>query len=414
MYVAGAITTPPPPPPPPPPPLANIAIEKRIFASSVLSSEYFAGRANDGIIPPDGSRSSTFISANVTGQWLAVDFGELVTVSSITLYLRRDCCGNELVNPEFRLGGFDVSTRPVLFTYNFLLSQTPTGPGTTGGLISFLVVNGPSGSSSRTTGRILTVRNGNINTTSSMNLAVAELQVYGTPAACTLQVMYGAGYGIDSAALSTSSQPDEGACCQACYSSATCLYWDYVRSSSTCRLKGDQGDIIPPGQSIPGFYQDGDRVAGAKRGVCTYDMSSTTQSWPDPNAIVVWSGPNAFGSGWNRPSQYWLTYFYKIYTTSEPVVNATFHLRADDSGVLFVNGRGLPPPNTGFLYTSINLVAGANMLALRVYNGQSELLTAAAPTASTITIYTPVISSAIRRSITSTTNFIIIATVATA
>lgn len=82
--------------------------------------------------------------------------------------------------------------------------------------------------------------------------------------ACTLQILYGAGYGDDALSLSTSTQPDEGACCAACYSNPNCLYWDYIRSSTTCRLKGDQG--VNAGVPYPGFYYDERRVAGGKRG----------------------------------------------------------------------------------------------------------------------------------------------------
>lgn len=86
-------------------------------------------------------------------------------------------------------------------------------------------------------------------------------------AACTLQILYGAGYGNDSLALSNTMVPDEGACCTACYSNPNCLYWDFVRSTRTCRLKGDQGRAIPLGYfTDPGFYYDETRVAGGKRG----------------------------------------------------------------------------------------------------------------------------------------------------
>ncbi len=60
---------------------------------------------------------------------------------------------------------------------------------------------------------------------------------------------------------------NEGACCQACYTTSACLYWDYDLKSGICRLKPDQGGAIPPGQIIPGFWRDPDRVVGAKRGM---------------------------------------------------------------------------------------------------------------------------------------------------
>ncbi|GLC61560.1 hypothetical protein PLESTB_001769700 [Pleodorina starrii] len=84
--------------------------------------------------------------------------------------------------------------------------------------------------------------------------------------ACTVQLQYGARYGNDSAVLATSTEPDEGACCQACYVSSTCVYWDWERSTGICRLKPNQGGSIPEGQLIPGFWRDPTRVAGAKQG----------------------------------------------------------------------------------------------------------------------------------------------------
>ncbi|EFJ40736.1 hypothetical protein VOLCADRAFT_99431 [Volvox carteri f. nagariensis] len=245
------------PPPPPPPPFNNIAIGKTVYGSTQFSSQYAPVNAIDGIIPPAGSNSSTFISGIGKGEWLVIDFGEAMTISSIALYHRRDCCGHEVVNAEFSLGGVAIiPSDPTNYFYNYRLDNASSGPGTTGGVI-LLNLNPPR------TGRTLLVRNHNFNLTP---IAIAELQVYGMPAACTLQVLYGAGYGFDSSTLSTSDQPDEAACCQACYSSPTCRYWDYVRSSRVCRLKTDQGQS---GQLIPGFfYPHQDRVAGAKRGMC--------------------------------------------------------------------------------------------------------------------------------------------------
>ncbi|GLC59997.1 hypothetical protein PLESTB_001562100 [Pleodorina starrii] len=90
-----------------------------------------------------------------------------------------------------------------------------------------------------------------------------------------MHLQYGAAYGDDSAALlATSTQPDESACCQACYVRSTCLYWDWERSTRTCRLKGDQGRSIPAGQLIPGFWRNSDRVAGGKRGECVAKPAS--------------------------------------------------------------------------------------------------------------------------------------------
>ncbi|EFJ46737.1 hypothetical protein VOLCADRAFT_92832 [Volvox carteri f. nagariensis] len=188
------------------------------------------------------------------------------------------------------------------------------------------------------------------------------------------RVMYGAGYGIDSAALSTSSQPDEAACCQACYTSAPCLYWDYVRSTGTCRLKGDQGPTLPPGQSIPGFYRDTDRVAGAKRGASAYANTNVMFS-ADPNAITIWSHPYAFVvSLMSQDKLDWYTYFYRSFYTSEAITGATFRLNAAPAGTLYLNGRQLLPGNS-YLKTasiSISLAAGINLLVIRTYKGPND------------------------------------------
>ncbi|EFJ40733.1 hypothetical protein VOLCADRAFT_99426 [Volvox carteri f. nagariensis] len=164
------------PPPPPPPPFTNIAIGKTIYASSQFSSQYAPVNAIDGIIPSAGSNSSTFISANGTGEWLVIDFGEAMTISSIALYHRRDCCGQELVNAEFRLGGAAVLLSDASnYFYNYRLDNASSGPGTTGGVI-LLNLNPPR------TGRTLLVRNSNVNPSPYVRLAMAELQVYGMPA----------------------------------------------------------------------------------------------------------------------------------------------------------------------------------------------------------------------------------------
>ncbi|EFJ47367.1 hypothetical protein VOLCADRAFT_92173 [Volvox carteri f. nagariensis] len=182
------------PPRPPGTSIHNIAIGRNAYASSELSIDYTAANAVDGIVPPIGGNSSTFISANATGQWLCIDFGVLVTISSIILYIRRDCCGSELANAEIRFGGapvypWDSSN----MEENYLLDNMPAGAAsTTGGIIPFLA-DPPR------TGRYLTVQNKNVNTmmSSAVHLAVAELQVYGTIAgdSATLSASDGGGGG---------------------------------------------------------------------------------------------------------------------------------------------------------------------------------------------------------------------------
>jgi hypothetical protein len=99
-------------------------------------------------------------------------------------------------------------------------------------------------------------------------------------AACIL-IQSGAGYGEDGAAFSVSQTADSGACCQACYTNASCLYWDFQVSTRTCRLKGNQAGAIPAGWQIPGFWPNADRVAGAKRGTCAW-LQTKRKHWLEP------------------------------------------------------------------------------------------------------------------------------------
>ena len=71
---------PPPPPPPPPPSGSNLALGKATTASSVYSSTYTAGKANDG------SASTRWASAEGRdGEWWQVDLGSAQTVASVNI-----------------------------------------------------------------------------------------------------------------------------------------------------------------------------------------------------------------------------------------------------------------------------------------------------------------------------------------
>ncbi|GIL48057.1 hypothetical protein Vafri_4757 [Volvox africanus] len=338
-----------PPPPPPPPPLSNLALGRRIFASSQLnsSSMYAPANANDGIV---SNGSNVFVSAYQSFQWLCIDFAELVTVSEVVLYIPRM---DQALDLRFRFGGAVISTTDSQFLFNQIINGFRANSTPASGVVT--VRNNPP-----VTGRFLSVGFGEV-----IGSQVAEVQVYGTPAACTIQLLYGAAYGDDTGALSTTTLPDEGACCQACYMEPRCLYWDYQLSTDMCRLKGDQGAAIPEGQSIPGFWPNADRVAGAKRGVSTYNYIGFMLE--DQGAIMIWSTPNALIA---RQTAVWNTYFYRSFFTSEPVLNATLLLSTNDHGTVFLNGQQLSPTSTKENTTriAINLKAGLNLLAIRVFN----------------------------------------------
>ncbi|EFJ40735.1 hypothetical protein VOLCADRAFT_99428 [Volvox carteri f. nagariensis] len=88
----------------------------------------------------------------------------------------------------------------------------------------------------------------------------------------------------------------------------------------------------------------------------------------DPNVIVIWSYPYAYCTGGTCPPDYECKYFYKSYYTPDPVTNATFHLRADDNGTLFVNNLLKAPSFGALTFISVDLLAGQNILALEACN----------------------------------------------
>ncbi|GIM16650.1 hypothetical protein Vretimale_19257, partial [Volvox reticuliferus] len=238
------------------PPHTNVAVGKTAYASSVFGTSYGPENAIDGTIPSLGSNSSTFISGNSSEHWLSIDFGEQMTVSQVTLYNRMDCCGEQLYNAEFRLGGAAVFTNNSdQLPYNDLI-HTMTGAsigGTTGGTVTFSL-NPPS------TGRFLTVKNG-AGSGELPFLPVAELQVSGVSAVCIDQMVYGGLHGTGLSSLINLTLSDEAACCQACNANNACFYWDFDRVNGRCRLlRWAYGSFL--GVTLLPYVT---RVAGAKR-----------------------------------------------------------------------------------------------------------------------------------------------------
>ncbi|GLC77758.1 hypothetical protein PLESTM_001139600 [Pleodorina starrii] len=180
-------------------------------------------------------------------------------------------------------------------------------------------------------------------------------------------MQYGVAYSNDSAALATSTQPDEGACCQACFVHATCVHWDWERSTGICRFRPDMstGTTADMGHAI---RRDDGRVAGSRNGVSAYVMHQRYAhpggfSAIDPAARWISSLPTAFVPFGNRimASAWAYTSFYKTFLVpptataaagdgageqQAPLVNVTLTISADDAVVVLVNnqpvGRTLP------------------------------------------------------------------------
>ncbi len=76
-------------------------------------------------------------------------------------------------------------------------------------------------------------------------------------------VYYGIQYGGDDSALSTTTEADEGACCNKCFNFAGCLYWDFDLNERVCRLKGLDGVKDVP---LADVFLSATRVAGIRRG----------------------------------------------------------------------------------------------------------------------------------------------------
>ncbi|GLC46385.1 hypothetical protein PLESTB_001769500 [Pleodorina starrii] len=240
------------------------------------------------------------------------------------------------------------------------------------------------------TGRYITLQNfGNASAVSE--LQISELQVYGIPAGmvrstflqpgwitsrlwlgwssnisprkhspfsdCSL-LQYGATYGNDSAALATSTQPDAGACCQACYVNSICIHWDFELGSRVCRLRGDRSVSSAAASLLTVKREDG-RVAGSRNGVSTYvthprysTASAGSGFVTDTYARWISSLPTAFVPFGNRvlASAWVYTTFYKTLLAPpaagvDPITGqqpstllVTLTVVADDEAVVLVNG----------------------------------------------------------------------------
>ncbi|GLC47465.1 hypothetical protein PLESTM_002077400 [Pleodorina starrii] len=363
----------PPPPPPAPPPMDLLSTtgKRTVLASSVLNndvSSYGPLMAVDGVIPTNSS-ANTFISAEnaATIPFFVIDFNELVTITRIIWHNRVDCCGENVAQgAQIRIGGAGVYPPPgsaSQFSLNPVVYTLPSN-GTTAGVIAIDVIP-PA------TGRFLTVFNDRPpNATGWTPLQIAELRVFGNPAACTLQLQNGARYGDDAAALSTSIQPHESACCQACYVDSACLYWDWDRSTGICRLKDEQRLFIPAGQFLPGFWLDPNRVAGGKRGVSMYVSRTIPLKAVDRDCNFIWSTPSAINA--NRLSFNTTTYFYRTFTAREAVPDATLYLTLYDfnSGVVYLNGQQISTHffglNDTWVTVPLDVRQGTNLLSIRV------------------------------------------------
>ncbi|GLC64921.1 hypothetical protein PLESTF_000222000 [Pleodorina starrii] len=342
-----------------------------VYSSSVLnndSSTYGPELAIDGILPSStSSAESTFITQDeTTSPWFAIDFGELVTISQVVWYNRIDCCGENVAGAQLKIGGAWPPqslgyANPVAYEMNGTDST-----GITGGIIT--VDLNPAWA-----GRFLVINNAvRRRQLPYPPLQIAELKLQGSPAACTLQLQDGTRYGGDSSALSTTTEPDQAACCQACYVDPACLFWDYERSTGICRLKGEQRGFIPAGQPIPGFWRDPDRVAGGKRAVGFYHQHpNKLRPSVDNDSVTIWSSASAIAPGANLPRLF--TYFYKSFFTPQDITNATMYLVFDDVGTVFLNGRTIlnqTTTNSILVNLTLDLLPGGlNLLAIRVLNG---------------------------------------------
>ncbi|GIM16652.1 hypothetical protein Vretimale_19270, partial [Volvox reticuliferus] len=294
------LTSSPRPPPHPPPPPTNIALGKLTFASSVSDSDlntYGPQFTNDGTIGLTG----THIFRSGDGDdspWLLVDLGGLFTVTRVVYHNRLDCCGDLTARLEVRLGGALITnalTAPQIPLNELVYKMN--GSSTTGAVVTIQL-------DSPITGRYITLQSfgndlelGNGRDTTdriAAQLQISELEVYGIPAGmvrtaygrprwinyrlwqgwkgipsseesvdpdCSL-LHYGAGYSNDTFVISTSNQPDEGACCQACFTQATCVHWDFSLSTHMCRLRRDTPSL--------NVRLNDDRVSGSCNEASTY------------------------------------------------------------------------------------------------------------------------------------------------
>ncbi|GIL44223.1 hypothetical protein Vafri_1743 [Volvox africanus] len=166
---------------------------------------------------------------------------------------------------------------------------------------------------------------------------------------CSL-LHYGVGYSNDALVLSTSTQPDEGACCQACFTQVKCFHWDFSFSTRICRLRRDVTDLQ--------VRSDGDRVAGSRNEASTYIShpgSLTGFNNVDMTAKWISSSPVAFTPiGQQFVVTLWQnTTFYRSFPVSAEQLQAataaasakgntsmaTLTIVADDAATVFLNSQ---------------------------------------------------------------------------
>ncbi|GLC48758.1 hypothetical protein PLESTB_000133600 [Pleodorina starrii] len=182
---------------------------------------------------------------------------------------------------------------------------------------------------------------------------------------CSL-LQYGVALGSDATALSTSAQqPNEGACCQACFTDAACIHWDFDLGSRTCRLRADRSTTKTDAAALLRVRQDGRRVAGSRNGVSTYlthpRYSSVGGFTADKAVRWISSVPTVFAQSSFREvmaTAWSYSAFYKTFLTPPPpaaatsltaaqqqqqqqpaLLNVTLTIVADVSAIVLVNGQ---------------------------------------------------------------------------
>ncbi|EFJ40737.1 hypothetical protein VOLCADRAFT_99432 [Volvox carteri f. nagariensis] len=266
----------------------------------------------------------------------------LFAISRIVLYNRRDCCGEQLVNAEIRVGGALVSNSLTAAQINLnQLVRRVAGASTSGAIIT-VELRPP------VTGRYITLQNfGNNATARAASLQVAELQ------------QHGAGYGNSALVLATSTQPDAGACCQACFSRVDCIHWDYTPSSHTCHLRPDSGPRLD-------IQMDGDRVTGSRNEV-RWISSLPTAFVPFGQRVIAsaWQSTTFYRTFWLSAEQLQQQQAALGGVVTTPVLNLT--IIADDLATAFVNGQEVGRtavfPERSVLQVS-NLRPGPNLVVL--------------------------------------------------
>ncbi|GLC44978.1 hypothetical protein PLESTB_001747600 [Pleodorina starrii] len=209
-------------------------------------------------------------------------------------------------------------------------------------------------------------------------------------------------YGDDDSAallLATSTQPDEGACCQACYANPICIHWDFeLGGSRACRLWRDRAANTVSASSLLRVQQNDGRVAGSRNGVSTYvnhpryysaaavsaaaaAAGSFNTAADDNGARWISSMPTAFVPFGNRvaASAWAYTTFYKTFfvppvgttaadddpitATAQPqqqqLMNVTITVIADDEAVVFVNGQQIGQTTGSLVQTALQLTLQA-------------------------------------------------------